>query len=247
MSVFHAIFRQKNVYNNKQIFYIIKSIVFYGFINIHTAFEVKKEKGFYAMEKITKYIVACIILLVAVTIGSSFSNKNKYYIKITDGAVEIRQGKFAPMGTDLLIMLPGAQSPESIQAVYSKEEVFPFAFNYYIDRADALLDTPDMPDFEGIKLYLNKALSFETTPDLTKAAYARLNSIDMIILMYKADVAASKGTISGFEAALGYLNKAALLKLNDSQAELIKQKTESVRILILGPETKQPEALLESK
>lgn len=206
------------------------------------------------MKKIIKYLVPCIIiiLLVAVTISSSFSNKNKYYIKVTDGAVEIWQGKFAPMGADLLIMLPGAQSPESIQAVYSKEEVFTFAFNYYIDRADALLDTPDMPDFEGIKLYLNKALSFRTTPDLTKAAYTRLNSIDLMILMYKVDVAASKGTISGFETALGYLNRAALLKLNDSQAELIKQKIESVRTLIIGPETKQPEAgqpkaLLESK
>jgi len=204
------------------------------------------------MKKITKYLVAFIILLVAVTISASFSNKNKYYIKVTDGAVEIWQGKFAPMGADLLIMLPGAQSPESIQAVYSKEEVFPFAFNYYIDRADALLDTPDMPDFEGIKLYLNKALSFGTTPDLTKAAYSRLNSIELMILMYKVDVAASKGTIPGFETALGYLNKAASLNLNDSQTEMIKQKTASVRTLIIGPETKQPDAgqpkaLLESK
>jgi hypothetical protein len=204
------------------------------------------------MEKITKYLVAFIILLVAITISASFSNKNKYYIKVTDGAVEIWQGKFAPMGADLLIMLPGAQSPESIQAIYSKEEVFPFAFNYYIDRADALLDTPDMPDFEGIKLYLNKALSFGTTPDLTKAAYNRLNSIELMILMYKVDVATSKGTIPGFETALGYLNKAALLNLNDSQAEMIKQKIESIRTLIIGPETKQPDAgqpkaLLESK
>ncbi len=199
------------------------------------------------MEKITKYLIVCIVLLVAITIGASFSNKNKYYIKVTDGAVEIWQGKFAPMGVGLLITLPGAQSPESIQAVYSKEEVYPFAFNYYIDRADALLDAPDMPDFEGIKLYLNKALSFGTTPDLTKAAYTRLNSIDLMILMYRTDVAASKGTISGFEAALGYLNQAALLELNDSQTELVKQKIESIRILMAGPKTKQPKALSEPK
>jgi len=205
------------------------------------------------MEKITKYLVAaCLVLLAIITIGYSFSNKNKYYINVTDGAVEIWQGKFAPMGASLFITLPGAQPPESIQAVYSKEEVFPFAFNYYIDRADALLDTPGMPDFKGIKLYLNKALSFGTTPDLSKAAYTRLNSIDLMILVYRADVAASKRTISGFEAALGYLNKAALLELNDSQTELIKQKIESIKILLANPEAKQPEAiqpkaLLESK
>ena len=204
------------------------------------------------MAKITKYLIACIVLLVAITISASFSNKNKYYIKVTDGAVEIWQGKFAPIEAGLLITLPGAQPPESIQTVYSKEEVFPFAFNYYIDRADALLDVPGMPDFEGIKLYLNKALSFGTTPDLSKAAYTRLNSIDLMILVYRADVAASKGTISGFEAALGYLNKAALLELNDSQAELIKQKIEPIRILLAKPKAKQPEAgqpkaLLEPK
>lgn len=193
------------------------------------------------MEKIAKYLVAaCLVLLVIIIIGYSSSNNNKYYIKVTDGAVEIWQGKFAPMGIGLLITLPGAQSPESIQALYSKDEIFPFAFNYYIDRADALLDSPDMPDFEGIKLYLNKALSFGTTPALNKAAYTRLNSIDLMILVYRADVAASKGTISGFKAALGYLKKAALLKVNDSQTELIKQKIESIRILMAGPKTKQP-------
>ncbi|MEA3279709.1 MAG: hypothetical protein U9Q38_03815 [Thermodesulfobacteriota bacterium] len=195
------------------------------------------------MEKITKYLIVFIVLLLAITIGASFSNKNKYYINVTDGAVEIWQGKFAPMGTGLLITLPGAQPPEAIQAVYSKEEVFPFAFNYYIDRADALLDAPGMPDFEDIKLYLNKALSFGTTPDLSKAAYTRLNSIDLMILVYRTDVAASKGTISGFEAALGYLNKAALLELNDSQAELVKQKIESIKILLAKPKAKQPEAI----
>ncbi|RZB31791.1 MAG: hypothetical protein SRB1_01410 [Desulfobacteraceae bacterium Eth-SRB1] len=205
------------------------------------------------MGKITKYFVAaCIVLLAIITIGTSFSNKNKYYINVTDGAVEIWQGKFAPMGAGLLITLPGAQPPESIRAVYSKEEAFPFAFNYYIDRADALLDAPGMPDFEGIKLYLNKALSFGTTQDLSKAAYTRLNSIDLMILMYKADVAASKETISGFEAALRYLNKAALLEINDSQTELIKQKIKSIKILLAKPKAKQPEAgqpkaLLEPK
>jgi hypothetical protein len=165
------------------------------------------------MQKSIKYIVAFFVILAALVIYSSFSNMKNYYIKAAGGAVEIWQGRFAPMSQKLLITLPGAQAPQSIKDVYSKEEVFPLIFNYYINRADALLDIPGMPDFDGIKFYLNKAISFGgATDDLRKKAYARLNSIDMMILQYKADVAASKETIDGFKTALEYLNKAALYK-----------------------------------
>lgn len=181
------------------------------------------------MQKSIKYLVAFFVILVlaALVIYSSFSNIKNYYIKATDGAVEIWQGKFAPMSRGLFITLPGAQAPQLIKEVYSKEEVSPIIFNYYVDRADALLDIPGMPDFDGIKFYLNKAISFGTTDDLRKKAYARLNSIDMMIFQYKADVAASKETIDGFKTALEYLNKAASLDLDDNQRKLIKQKIES--------------------
>ena len=184
------------------------------------------------MQKSIKYIVAFFVILAALVTYSSFSNMKNYYIKPTAGAVEIWQGRFAPMSQKLLVTLPGAQAPQSIKEVYSKEEVFPLIFNYYVNRADALLDIPGMPDFDGIKFYLNKAISFGTTDDLRKKAYARLNSIDMMILQYKADVAASKETIDGFKTALEYLNKAALLDLDDSQSKLIKQKIESIRAKI---------------
>ncbi|NQT10556.1 MAG: hypothetical protein HQ573_05230 [Desulfobacteraceae bacterium] len=182
------------------------------------------------MQKSIKYLAAFFVILVlaALVIYSSFSNIKNYYIKATDGAVEIWQGKFAPMSRGLFITLPGAQAPQLIKEVYSKEEVFPIIFSYYVDRADALLDIPGMPDFDGIKFYLNKAISFGTTDDLRKKAYARLNSIDMMIFQYKADVAASKETIDGFKTALEYLNKAALLDLDDNQRKLINQKTESL-------------------
>ncbi len=184
------------------------------------------------MQKSIKYIVAFFVILAALVTYSSFSNMKNYYIKPIDGAVKIWQGRFAPMSQKLFVTLPGAQAPQSIKDVYSKEEVFPLIFNYYVNRADALLDIPGMPDFDGIKFYLNKAISFGTTDDLRKKAYVRLNSIDMMILQYKADVAASKETIDGFKTALEYLNKAALLDLDDSQSKLIKQKIESIKTKI---------------
>jgi len=197
------------------------------------------------MQKSIKYIVAFFVILAALVIYSSFSNMKNYYIKPTDGAVEIWQGRFAPMSQKLLVTLPGAQAPQSIKDVYSKEEVFPLIFNYYINKADAILDIPGMPDFDGIKFYLNKAISFGITDDLRKKAYARLNSIDMMILQYKADVAASKETIDGFKTALEYLNKAALLDLNADQSKLINQKIESLTAKIaesIAGRPKTPEA-----
>ena len=184
------------------------------------------------MQKSIKYIIPFFVILTVLVIYSSFSNSKNYYIKATDGAVEIWQGRFAPMSQKLLVTLPGAQAPQSIKEVYSKEEVFPLIFNYYINRADAILDIPGMPDFDGIKFYLNKAISFGTTDDLRKKAYGRLNSIDMMILQYRADVAASKETIDGFKTALKYLKKAALLDLDADQKKLIKQKIESIQAKI---------------
>ena len=192
------------------------------------------------MQKSIKYIVALFVILAALVIYSSFSNMKNYYIKPTDGAVEIWQGRFAPMSQKLLVTLPGAQAPQSIKDVYSKEEVFPLIFNYYINKADAILDIPGMPDFDGIKFYLNKAIFFGITDDLRKKAYTRLNSIDMMILQYKADVAASKETIDGFKTALEYLNKAALLDLNADQSKLINQKIESLMAKIAGPIADRP-------
>ncbi len=194
------------------------------------------------MQKSIKYLGAffVVVILAVLVIYSSCSNSKNYYIKATDGAVEIWQGRFAPMSQELFVTLPGAQAPQSIKEVYLKEEVFPLICTYYVNKADALLDVAGMPDFEGIEFYLNKALLFGTTGDLRKKAYARLNSINMMTLQYKADVAASKETIDGFKTAIKYLKKAAVLDLDDSQNKLIKQKIESIGAKIAESEADRP-------
>ena len=194
------------------------------------------------MEKAMKYLVAAFVVLVALIIGSSMINKNKYYINATDGALEIWQGRFAPMGEELLITLPGVEHPETIQDVYSKTDVLPLIFNYYVAKADTLLEVPGMPDFEGIKTYLNRALPYATTPDLSEAAYSRLNNIDLMILLYKADVAAGKETISDLEDAKDYLTEAGRLDLDDLQIDLVSQKIDAVDDLIADLKAKEAEA-----
>ena len=184
------------------------------------------------MEKIVKYVVVpCIALILLIIVGASFSNMTKFYINPADEAVEIWRGKFAPLGKQLVIAMPGVQTPKSIKKVYSKKEVFPMAFDYYISEADNLLNMPGIPDFNGIKEILDKSMEFAVTRELSAAAETRLNGIDILVLLYKSDVAASKGTLPDINKAIGYLETAAFLSTSKNDVELIGQKIESLNAL----------------
>jgi len=149
------------------------------------------------------------------------------------------------MGEELLIMLPGVQPPEMKKDIYSQTDVFPLIFNYYVEKADTLLEVPGIPDFEGIRSYLNKALTYATASEISQIAHTRLNNLDLMILMYKADVSVSKGTLDGLENAKAYFNEAAKLKIDDLQASLIAQKIESIDNLITELEVEAAEEAAE--
>ena len=172
------------------------------------------------------------IILMGLVVRTSVYNRDKYYLKSAAGAVELWQGTFSPGGKKRILIMPGVHIPQKIKEVYAKEEVYPMAFNFYVSKADALMEVPGMPEFVGIKSYLNRALSFATTEDLRQTAHRRINQIDRMILFYKADVAATKGTRSGLKAALGYLDQVAKLDPDDIETELIKRKKASIRELL---------------
>lgn len=169
-------------------------------------------------------VIAGVILLIASIITASNFNKNKYYIKTSNGAVEIWKGSFAPIGMELMMTLPGAQMPEAIKDFYSKDDVYPFISKYYVEKSEALLNVPGMPHFEGIKSDLNKALAYATTKQLKNIAQSRLDSIDFMVLFYKAEVAASQGDIAHLEAAKNYLKQAAQLNLDQYKTEMVEKK-----------------------
>ena len=181
------------------------------------------------MRRVIIGLASGFIILVVLIFSASSSNNSKYYIKERDGALEIWQGRYAPLGEEIFMTLPGVQSPEQIKAVYSETEVFPLIFNYYIDKADSLSAMPDTPDYVAIKSYLNKALLFATTGDLRKKAYSRLNNIKFNDLMYKASVAESRGAISDLDEAMRYLNKALLLGVDAGKSDVVKQKIKSIK------------------
>ena len=172
------------------------------------------------------------IILMGLVIRVSYDNTAKYYLMPAAGAVEIWQGTFSPGEKKRILIMPGVQMPVKTKAVYAREDVFPLAFKFYVSKADALMEVPGMPDFVGIKSYLNRALSFATTDDLRQTAHGRINQIDRLILLYKADVAATKGTRSGFETALDYLDQAAELNPDEIETDLIRKKKASIRELL---------------
>jgi colicin import membrane protein len=196
-------------------------------------------------KKVIKYLIAAFVVLVALIIHTSFQNMNNYYLSATHGALEIWQGKFSPMGKELLLSLPGAQPPVKIKDVYSKTDVFPIIFDYYVEKADMLLEVSGMPDFKGVKTYLNRALSYATPETPMEAAYDRLNNIELMILLYKADVAASKATISDLKDAKVYLTQTSKLDLDEPQAEMIKQKIDAIDDMIADLQPKKKQALPE--
>lgn len=173
-----------------------------------------------------------LIILVGLIVHTSNKNKRNYYLKAYAGALEVWKGTFSPAGKKRLIIMPGVEPPQKIKSIYTREEVYPLIFTYYIDKADALIHIMGMPDFIGIKTYLNRALTFATTDDHRKAVHLRLNRIDRAILYYKADVAASKGTLNGLEVAIEFLDQAASLEPDDIEAELIEKKKKNIRELM---------------
>ncbi|MGA8180181.1 MAG: hypothetical protein WB792_08985, partial [Desulfobacterales bacterium] len=180
------------------------------------------------MDKAMKCVAAVVAVLIALVVGSSMINQGKYYIHATDGALQIYQGRFAPMGEKLLISLPGVQPPAKIRDVYSKTDVFPIIFNYYVEKADTLLKVPGLPDFNGIKAYIHKAMPYALTPKSKDLVYTRLNDIDLMILLYKADVAAGKATLADLNEAKGFLTEASRLDIDKLKLNLVNQKIDAV-------------------
>ena len=172
-----------------------------------------------------------LLLLIGFLVYTSNINKDNYYLRASEGALEVWKGTFSPAGKKRLVIMPGVKPPQEIKAGYSREEGYPLIFEYYVDKADALIHLPAMPDFVGIKTYLNRALIFATTEDHRKAVQIRLNRIDRVILYYKADVAASRGSVGGLESAIEFLDQAASLEPDEIEAELIEKRKKSIREL----------------
>ena len=173
--------------------------------------------------------IACLVLIMLPVFIASIMNTHDYFLKEADGAVEVWQGRFAPMGTYRMLSMPGGILPETIQEEYTKKEIFPFIFNYYIEKADALLKVPGLPDFEGIKSELNTAMCYAVSKAHKRTVSSRLTSLDLMILWYKADVEIGKGTAAALESASVLLKEASSLDLDRHDADRVEKRIKTVQ------------------
>jgi hypothetical protein len=178
------------------------------------------------MDKMIKFVAAGVILILLLIIGYSYNNKNKYYIKPVKDGIEIWQGRFAPMGEEVLARLTGVTPPEHIKDVYKAEEVMPLAFAYFVDQADNLLYTKGIPDLKAIRDTLDRALSFALTNNEREIVNYRLNSMEKHLLQYRANIAASKGTPKDVAIAIGILSDVLKLDMDEQQKSMIQSRIE---------------------
>jgi len=206
------------------------------------------EGGTDTMDKTTKIVAAAVIGVLLLIAAASMSNMGNYYLKPTDKALEIWRGKFAPKGEKLFMTLPGVKAPANMKAVYSKNDVFPLIFSHYIAQADALLSQKKIPDFAAIASHLDQAAPFAVTSDLRESITARRNTLDLMVLLYRAEAAASARTKAGLEKALGYLGKAARMARSDGEKTLVAEKKAAIeKTLAAMRNTKAREAAAREK
>jgi hypothetical protein len=147
-----------------------------------------------------------------------------------------------------LIALPGVAAPSELKEVYTKAEAYTMAFDYYLEQVDAAWANIAFSDLDTIQAGIEKAAPFAFTRDQKLSIEKRSTRLNLITLLYKADLAASKGTKSDIEEALDYLEAASRLELEESQTRLVQEKTEALRSLIdasgagLLPKTETPKA-----
>ena len=196
------------------------------------------------VDKTLLIVAGCILFLFLLIIGASASNSSRYYIKKMPMGIEIRQGKFAPLGEKKVIALPDIKAPEEQKAVYSRDEAYPLIFKHYLNKADALLAAPGMPDYENIKIHLTQAQNFAITNELAQAASQRLVAIDLHNLLYRAGVAQDRDTIADLEKALDYLSQTGRLELEPEQVERINRQRDTIRERLR--EFKEVEAAMEA-
>lgn len=181
-----------------------------------------------------KASLGVLAVLILIVIGTSFSNRGMFYLKNADGGVQVWRGKFAPIGKELALQLEGMAMPQPAQDVYSKEEVYPMAFRYFLDKADGLLNDPGGPDFSRIKGYLHQAASYAPTGALRNRVQVRLNGIDFLVLLHRADVALINGTLPDLQAAKGHLDKAASYASSSYQREQLAKTMAVLERAIAG-------------
>jgi len=175
-------------------------------------------------QKIVSIGIGILALLLALVMWSSALNVGKYYMKTVSGEVEIWKGRFSPRGAEKIFTLDRTALPADLKEAYGKEEALPLIFEGIVNNTDALLNKEEMPGFDFIRRELTKARPYAVSDQMSDRLQRRTDKIDMMALVYKADVLAGKGTTADLKRARETLEKALALNLDEAEKGLVEQK-----------------------
>ena len=182
------------------------------------------------MDKTLKYAISAFALVIGILLMVSLTNTYQFYFKQKKDKVELWQGRFAPMGEELVASFSDMEILKKVpeQDVYSKRQAHDILSDYYIKRADELLNTSETPDLKTVKSYLTNASKYARSRSQRDDIKMRLKSIRFLVLLGKSDIALNKGTVSEFEAAKGYLAQAVPLASTNLQKDVLMKRLAAV-------------------
>jgi hypothetical protein len=183
-----------------------------------------------------KAVFAGILALFIMLYMSSSSNHSKYYLVDGKAGVEVWQGNFSPMGKSYMLTLMGMELPETDQPFYSQAEIYPMICSFYLDQASELLSEDNIPNLVQVKEYLEMAHQF-ATDDIQQKIQKRLNGIDFMMFVLRADMAIQKGSEADLEKAREYIAEAEDLAEKNYQKDMIKNRLQ----LINDKNTEKPD------
>jgi len=177
------------------------------------------------MSNSMKLVFAGIAILFIMLYLASTKNNAKYYLIEGKTGVELWQGDFSPMGQSHILTLMGMELPEDNKPSYSKSEVNPVICAFFLDQANDLLSDDNIPNLVEVKEYLLLAHDY-ADESTQKEIKKRLNGIDFMMFVLKADLALQKGSNEDLKKAKSFINEAQELAEKNYQKDMLKKRVQ---------------------
>ncbi|MBF0450315.1 MAG: hypothetical protein HQK75_06410 [Candidatus Magnetomorum sp.] len=179
------------------------------------------------MSNSLKLVFAGILALFFMIYMASSANYKNYYLVDGKTGVELWQGDFSPMGKSHVITLMGMELPENLQSSYIQSEVNPLICSFFLDQANDILSDDNIPNLAQVKKYLEQAYEYADEKN-QKEIEKRLNGIDFMMFILKADLAMQKGTSEDLEKAKAFIDEAQGLAEKNYQKDMIKKRLQFI-------------------
>lgn len=176
-------------------------------------------------------LVVCIILF-GLLLGVSFINSGQFsFVQNEDGAQMLR-GRFAPAGEKVVEAFPGLALPDPGKTDYSAAAAYAIARGYHLDKYEAVMSEPGLPDYGVARSNLVNALVYAYSLENKKDIWALINSLDFQHTMQGVDQALGADVALEAKKAQALLDKASSLARTKEELATIKEQKAKVENIL---------------